>query len=176
MLVTARAKRYAEAFLQMARPADSWEQWVRDLDNLARLTEHPEVRGLLESPRVPLARKAELLAQHLPDATLLARNLAQLLTQRGRVDIIPDIASEFRRMYDAHRGIEHARVITAVPLEPREREALLQQLAVMTGKQVEVTTEVDPNIIGGVIVRIGDKLIDGSTRARLEALRRRLAG
>lgn len=176
MAVRARAKRYAEAVAQMARENDSWDQWDQDLSGLARLVEDSSFKAVLESPKVPLARKEELITQALPNANPLVRNLAQLLILRRRIDAVPDILNEFRRMHDVHRGIEHATVTTAVPLEQREREALLQQLTVMTGKRVEVETEVDPGILGGMVVRIGDKLIDGSTRGRLEALRRRLAG
>lgn len=176
MAVTARAKRYAEALAQMARDANSWDQWDQDLSGLARLIEDPGFKAVLESPKVALARKEALIAEALPNANPLTRNLAQLLILRRRIDAVSDILTEFRRMYDVHRGIEHARVTTAVPLEQREREALLHQLANMTGKRVDVETEVDPGILGGVVVRIGDKLIDGSTRGRLEALRRRLAG
>ena len=176
MAVTARARRYAEAIAQMAAAGNSWEQWAQDLAALAALTEQAGVRPILESPRVALARKEELLHQQLPDASPLARNLARLLVLKRRVEIISQIRDEFRRMYDEHRGIEHARVITAVPLEAQQRETLQGQLARYTGKQVEVATEVDPGILGGLVVRIGDKLIDGSTRGRLEALRKRLAG
>lgn len=176
MAVTARAKRYAEALAQIARDGNSWDQWDRDLSGLARLVEQPDFKAVLESPKVPLARKEALISEALPNAGPLVRNLAQLLILRRRIDAVPDVLTEFRRMHDGHRGIEHARVTTAVPLEQREREALLQQLSIMTGKRIEVETEVDPGILGGVVVRIGDKLIDGSTRGRLEALRRRLAG
>ena len=176
MAVTARAKRYAEAVAQLARDANSWEQWDQDLAGLARLVEDAPFKAVLESPKVPLARKEEMIAQGLPNADPLTRNLAQLLILRRRIDAAPDILTEFRRMYDTHRGIEHVKVVTAVPLEQREFDALLQQLVTMTGKRVEVETEVDPEILGGVIVRIGDKLIDGSTKGLLEALRRRLAG
>lgn len=160
----------------MARDGNTWDQWDQDLSGLARMVSDPGFKAVLESPKVPLARKEEMIVQALPNASPFARNLAQLLIIRRRIDVVADILIEFRRMHDAHRGIEHAKVTSAVPLEQTEREALLQQLALMTGKRVELETDVDPEILGGVIVRIGDKLIDGSTRGRLEALRRRLAG
>jgi len=174
--VTARARRYAEAVAQMARESDTWDQWERELSGLARLVEQRAFKAVLESPKVPLARKEAIIAGQLPGASPLARNLAQLLILKRRIDSLPDIVAEFRRIHDSHRGIEHARVVTAVPLQPSEQETLLRQLGALTGKQVQVEAKVDPSIVGGLIVRIGDKLIDGSTKGRLEAMRRRLAG
>jgi len=77
-------------------------------------------------------------------------------------------------MADAHEGLEHARVVTAVELDDADKDRLVKHLASMTGKKVTIETVVDPDIIGGYIARIGDKLLDGSTKARLEALRKRL--
>jgi F-type H+-transporting ATPase subunit delta len=79
-------------------------------------------------------------------------------------------------MMDAHLNLAHAIVTTAVPLADDERSAIAARLSAMTGKQVDVTSVVDEAIIGGVVARIGDQLIDGSTRTRLLALKRRLEG
>jgi F-type H+-transporting ATPase subunit delta len=77
-------------------------------------------------------------------------------------------------MADAYLGLEHARVVTALPIDKQEEAKLTEHLAAITGKKVVLTTEVDPAIIGGFVARIGDKLIDGSTKAKLEALKRSL--
>jgi F-type H+-transporting ATPase subunit delta len=77
-------------------------------------------------------------------------------------------------MADAHLGLEHAKVITAIPLDEGDKKKLSERLAAITGKKIVLTTEVDPAIVGGFVARVGDKLIDGSTKAKLEALRRQL--
>jgi F-type H+-transporting ATPase subunit delta len=82
--------------------------------------------------------------------------------------------SEYERMADSHLGLEHAKVITAVPLDEEDQKKLSERLAAITGKKIVLTAEVDPAIIGGFVARVGDELIDGSTRAKLEALRRQL--
>jgi F-type H+-transporting ATPase subunit delta len=93
---------------------------------------------------------------------------------RGRTALAPQVAEAFQELVDAERGIAHAVVTTAVPLSEGEREAVAKRLGEIAGRQVLVETEVDVGIIGGLIARIGDKLIDGSTRSQLAALRRRL--
>jgi len=77
-------------------------------------------------------------------------------------------------MADAHQGLEHAEVITAIPIDEEDKEKLAQRLATITGKQIVLAADIDPTIIGGFVARVGDKLIDGSTRARLESLKKRL--
>ena len=101
-------------------------------------------------------------------------NLARILVHRGRTALAAQIAEAFQELADAARGIAHAEVTTAVPLSEGEAKAVAEKLAEITGKQVVVQTRVDEGIIGGLVARIGDRLIDGSTRSRLAALRCRL--
>jgi F-type H+-transporting ATPase subunit delta len=81
---------------------------------------------------------------------------------------------EYGRLVDEHRGIAHAEVATAVPLEPEEKDKLVRRLGDLVGREIVLTTRVDPAIIGGLVARVGDKLIDGSTKSRLLALRESL--
>jgi F-type H+-transporting ATPase subunit delta len=103
-------------------------------------------------------------------------NLARVLIANDRVDYAPAIRDFFQAMLDARRGVVHARVTSAVPLADAEKAQLSNKLAAMTGGQVDLQTEVNPDLIGGLVVRIGDRLIDGSVRAKLVALRRQLEG
>ena len=175
MAVAASAKRYAQAVFAIAREQDSYDQWLADLSALAQLAGDPGFKLIMESPRIPLDKKAEVLQERLPAIAPLAMKLAQLLIVKRRVEIIPGLLETYRGMLDARRGIEHVRAITAVPLEQAEQEALVKQIGERIGKEIVLTTEVDPSIIGGMILRIGDKLVEGSARGRLESLRRRLA-
>ncbi|MDA8204320.1 MAG: ATP synthase F1 subunit delta, partial [Chloroflexi bacterium] len=101
-------------------------------------------------------------------------NLIGLLMQRRRIELLPLLASEFQRLVDRRNGVTTATVTSATALSDDERRAVEQRLVQMTGGPVRVTTEVDPAIIGGIVVRIGDRQFDGSVRGRLERLRSRL--
>jgi F-type H+-transporting ATPase subunit delta len=101
-------------------------------------------------------------------------NLFRLLRQKGRFALGPSIGSYYRELRDEERGIVRAEVRTAVELDDARREAIVQRLREWTGKSVEIEAAVDEELIGGVVVRIGDRLIDGSTRGRLRGLRDQL--
>ena len=98
-----------------------------------------------------------------------------LLVRRGRIELLPEVAAQLRRLYDQRQGIVKATVTSAAPLTEAETIALRERLAGMTGGRVDLSVQVDPAILGGVMVRLGDRLIDGSVRGRLERLRTRLA-
>jgi F-type H+-transporting ATPase subunit delta len=97
-----------------------------------------------------------------------------LLADRGKLHLARAIQSAYQQMADARAGVAHATVTTAVPLTLEERADVEAKLSAMTGKRVDVTPVVDESILGGIIARVGDQLIDGSTRTRLMALKRRL--
>jgi F-type H+-transporting ATPase subunit delta len=92
------------------------------------------------------------------------------------VALAGQIREEFERLVDEHQGVAHAQVVTAVPLSERDKREVEERLSQMIGKKLVVEAEVDPTIMGGLVARIGDRLIDGSTRTRLTDLRRRLGG
>ena len=170
-------RRYAEAVLDLASGDDSLDAWSRDLRTIADFTDDPGVAGIIASARVPRAERLRLLEAGLNgQVSPLALNLVRLLNERDRAGLARGIQTTFQEMSDERRGIAHATVTTAVALDGDERAAIAARLSAMTGKRVDVTPVVDESIIGGVIARIGDQLIDGSTRTRLVALKRRLAG
>lgn len=170
------AKRYGRAAFEIALADGALERWAADLGLIAAAMGDPQVAAFLESVRTPLQAKYDLLERGLAGSDPKAMNLAKLLVAKGRSDLAGQILEEYRALVDEHQGLAHAVVTTAVPLGDAEREAVAQRLGQLTGRQVTVTTRVDPTIIGGLVARIGDTLIDGSVRARLLALRRRLAG
>ena len=101
-------------------------------------------------------------------------NLALLLVGKDVLRLADDIASEYRLLFDAYRGIEHAEVTTAVPLDEKDKEAISNRIGEIMGRKVTLDMQVDPSIIGGFIARIGDMLIDGSVRQNLDALGKNL--
>jgi F-type H+-transporting ATPase subunit delta len=170
------ARRYADAVFEIAESEGRLDEWAQELELLAGIFSGNEVISWLANPSVPASDKDSLIQTGLASAGEGIRNLARLLVSRGRAPLAPGILAAYQQRLDAVRGIAHAVVTTAVPLSTEETAAVNQRLASLTRRQVKMETAVDPSIIGGIVVRIGDKLIDGSTRARLQELKRRLAG
>jgi len=172
----ASARRHAQAAFQIALERDELDTWRGDLGRIAEAVGDPVLRPLLESPKVPLSEKARILSQWLEGVNPLAMNLACLLVARGRLGIVEEMVAEYGRLVDAYRGIAHAEVATAVPLEEGEKDRIRRRLSQLVGKDIVLGVKVDPSLIGGLVVRVGDKLIDGSTKSRLLSLRESLVG
>jgi len=170
----ASARRHAQAVFQIALERGELEGWRADLRRISAIMTEPRFSLFLETPKIPFTEKAKLLSERLEGVSDLAMNFAYLLVAKGRTRIVEDIAREYERLVDAHYGIEHAEVTTAVPIDDLERERLARRLSEVVGKEVVLTIKVDPQITGGLIARIGDKLIDGSVMERLAALRKSL--
>ncbi|MEW6034558.1 MAG: ATP synthase F1 subunit delta [Chloroflexota bacterium] len=174
MATTAAAKRYAQAIFELAIERGELDRWREELPQVAEALTDATLAPLLESPRVPFTSKQELLQASLKGLSPLALNLSYLLAKKGKAAIASRIASEYVRLLDSHQGIEHAEVVSAVPLSQEEREAISRRLGEVTGRRVVLESRTDPAIIGGLVIRIGDRLIDGSVRTRLQNLKRDL--
>lgn len=169
------ARRYAEAVFEIAKAHNSFDRWSTELGAISRVQRDPEVAALLATPAVGMSAKESLVAMALPDVSPEAMNLVRILLRRGRFALVPQIEDQYRLMLNSHRGIATAEVTSAVPLTAEELRLVEKRLSAMTGRKVVVETAVDKSIIGGIVARIGDQLIDASVQGRLEALKRRLA-
>ncbi len=176
MAKKAYAKRYAQAVFEIAVETGELDRWQSDLRKIASIGEDVAFTMLLESPQFPFDAKAKLLAERFGDINPLALNLVYLLLVRGRSSMLGDIADEYQRLLDGYRGIEQAEVVTAIPLDDEDKLRLAERLGAVVGKKVVIKPEIDSSLIGGIVARIGGKLLDGSTRSRLEALKRELSG
>ncbi|MBI2866507.1 MAG: ATP synthase F1 subunit delta [Chloroflexi bacterium] len=165
-------RRHAQAIFAIAQEQGALDAWGQDLEAIARALGDPVVSQALESPRIPLAQKMDLVRRSLAGLNPLAINLAQLLVLKGRVGLAPDIAQEYRRLLEASRGIEWADVTTAIPLADDETARISHSLTQLRGREVRVSPRVDPAIVGGIVARIGVKLINGSVRSRLLGLKK----
>ena len=174
-IIRPAARRYAEAIFGLAQQDQSFDAWAAEMEALGALLDVPLAEKALTSPAVTPAQKLRFIESEVSNLRPAANNLVALLMHRGRFDLLPEIALAYRELLNRARGIATAQVTTAVPLDDRTRDELGRRLASYTGQQVQLETSVDPSIMGGVIARIGDTLIDGSVRGRLEMLRRRLA-
>jgi F-type H+-transporting ATPase subunit delta len=170
------ARRYAEAAFEIARRDGALDRWLVDLRLVAEMASQPDVERVVDSPAIPFGARRDVLAALLQHRiSPPAFNLALLLAQRGRLAAAPAVAAEYKRLLDRERGVVVATVTSAIPLEPAEIEALATRVREMTGARPEIETAVNPDLIGGLTVRIGDRLIDASVRGRLERLRERIA-
>jgi F-type H+-transporting ATPase subunit delta len=176
MRIEVAAKRYAQAVFDIAREKGEFDRWAEDLQAIVDLVAQPGVLDVLASSRVPSEVKARLLGAGLADLDPLALNLAHLLVDKGRIALAEQIREEYQSLLDEHRGVAKAVVITAVPLSSDEGQAVVQRLKELTGKEIVLETRVEPEILGGLVARVGDHLIDGSTRTQLLELRHKLAG
>jgi F-type H+-transporting ATPase subunit delta len=169
------ARRYAEAAFEVALRDDTVARWRSDLDVTAEVAGDPAVARILGNPAIPLAERLTAARSILgPIVSGPALNLIGLTLRRGRVEDLPRIAAEFQRLDNARQGITLATATSAAPLSPDEIQAVVARLETLTGGRVELDVAVDPSLLGGIVVRVGDRLIDGSVRGRLERLRNQL--
>ena len=168
------AKRYAQAAFGLAgRDAAAW---TAALDRIAVFLTEGDSARVLTNRRVAAETKQEIVEAGLGDLPRLPLNLARLLVQKGRSALARQVADYFGELLAESEGRARASAVTAVELSDQDRENLTQRLRERTGRRILLETSVDPAILGGIVVQIGDRLIDGSTRARLNALRRQLVG
>ena len=170
------ARRYAQAIFEIAVEREELELWQTDLKEIVRLGEDAGLISFLESPKISFDDKSRLLAVRLAGLSPLALNLVYVLVIRGGLGVVSDIAKEYERWLNNYRGIEPAEVITAVPLDDEHKQKLTERLSMVFGQKVVIKTEVDTSLIGGLVARVGGKLMDGSVRNKLEALKRELVG
>jgi len=169
------AKRYAEAIFQLAKEQGRLEEWAQNLEIIAQAMGQPDVARPLEDARLPTEVKIRIVEEAMSGLDGLALNLAKLLVLKGRPSLAPDIARVYREMVEREKGVIHVRVLTAIPLTRDEQKGLKQRLEEALRRSVVLEVAVDEEIVGGIVLQIGDRVIDASTRAQLEALRRHLA-
>jgi F-type H+-transporting ATPase subunit delta len=169
------ARRYAEAAFEVALAADELDRWQADLRTTAAILGRQDVERVVDNPAMPVEKRLDIVRALLEDrvsAGLL--RLVALLVERGRVRLLPRVSDEFTRLLNAERGIVTATVTSAVPLTPDEEAAVRARAEALAGGDVELRTAVDPELLGGITLRIGDRLLDASIRGRLERLRAEL--
>lgn len=173
---TTIARNYAEALLALARKADDLPAWGRMIDDVASAMERDErLRRFLEAPQISADQKNAVLSKAFEDRAprLFLRYLQRLVKNRRQM-LIPDIANEYRDLVDEVEGRVHAQVTLAKPIDDEQRAAIARQLTQTFGQPVVPQVRVNANILGGIIVRVGDRVMDGSVRRRLGILRNRM--
>ena len=174
MLHEGSSRRYAKAIFQLGHEMDTLTEWTNDLSTISEYLQNNDFRSLLRQSKIPLANKVAIIKELLANSQPEARNLVGLLASRGLVDIIPQISIEFEGLLDVFYKRERVEVVSAVELSDGEKETITKLVEDMTKKSVVLNTTVDSKILGGLILHIGDNLIDGSTLNHLQQLRNRL--
>ena len=172
----ASARRYAQAVFELALENRELEKWFDDLTLLSDSVSNQEFLDFLSQPRVTSEEKIRVVRDALGDSVgPLALNLMSLLATKNIAHILPGITDQYQELLDAQQGIERAEAVTAIPLDDDEQRRVTEMLSALSGRDVRLTARVDAEILGGMIIRIGDRVMDGSTRSRLQAMRRELA-
>jgi len=167
-------KRYARSAFELALEKNELEGWGEGLKRMAEVTKDLELKALLQDPRIPFEAKKDLLQKKLTGVSPLVLNLAILLVSKGIFSLAENILRQFNALLDAHRGVERARVTTALPLGAEEEEMITHRLGEIVDRKVVMDNLVDPSILGGFIARVRDTLIDGSVRQGLDVLKKNL--
>lgn len=171
------ARRYAQALLDLAKQDNSLDRWLADLQLLNGVFGSERAVEALEDPRVTHEAQQEMVERLLPREVTnpLVRNFLLLLIRRQRLALLPRIVEVFQEMYNKERGIVVADVTTAVPLDEEHERRVAEQLSRITGgKTVQLRLHTDPTILGGMVARIGDELLDASVATRLATLAQRI--
>jgi F-type H+-transporting ATPase subunit delta len=176
MAKKANGQRYAQAVFEIALEKKELDRWQADLQKIVGVVGDTTFLAALNSPKIKIENKSRFLKERLGNINPLALNLALLLITRTGIGIIAEIAGEYRRLLDNYHGLAMAEITTAVLLDDKDKKIFADRLGVLVGAKVELETKVDPAILGGIVARVGGKLLDGSTRSKLAALKKQLAG
>lgn len=151
--------------------------WQSDLRRLSRLTEDSALIAVLDNPETSIDDSVKAISERLVEASPGVIRLISELLAKGRITALGDISDEYQHLLDMQRGIEGtgtAEITTAISLSNEEIQKIAGRLTGIIGKPVVIKTRVDPAIIGGIVIKIGDKLIDGSIRSKLNALKKEI--
>lgn len=167
------ARPYAEAAFAAARDTGaSPDDMAVALDQLAQLADDPAVREVVGSPRVTSQQIADLLTGALPVAAPAAvQNLVAMMADNRRLSALGEVAEQFRALKDAAAGRVEAVITSAFPIDGPALADLVATLERKYGRQLHAKVEIDPSLIGGVRVAVGDEVLDTSVRARLEQMK-----
>ena len=167
---------YARALFEAAQEANRVDAVAADLESLAQATEEmPELSAFLRNPQIEPAGKAEVLEQLTEGADELVRNFVRLAAEKGRAGELPQISAELEFLVAQAQNRLSVELTTSYELTDKEAQSIVATIEKASGRKVEATRSVDPDLIGGIVLQIGSHRADGSVRGRLDRLRHELA-
>jgi F-type H+-transporting ATPase subunit delta len=176
---TILAKRYAKAFFAVGQEEGKSEPFRETLNVLGDfLGKYPEAMDGLTNPLYPMELREKVMAQLISElqADQFMANFLNLVVQKRRADILPEIATEFQALVDADQNISRGTVISATKISGELQTKVQSTLEKITGKKVILTPEIDPSIIGGIVAKVGDLVMDGSIKTQLAGLNESIKG
>jgi F-type H+-transporting ATPase subunit delta len=176
---TILARRYAKALFAVGKEENKFEEYNETLQGVAGLyASHPEVSDALTNPLYPLDIRQKVMVGMIASMGVekIMANFLNLLVEKKRAGILPEVAEEYQIMVDNEKNVSHGSVVSAIELSEALQLKVRATLEKLTGKKVELTTSVDPSIIGGIIAKVGDLELDGSIRTQLASLKDSIKG
>jgi len=168
---TTAARPYANAVYDIANETDTLDSWSDALANLAAVTSDAQMSNLLDDPETGKAEKAELVIAVLGDnLNQQQQNLVKLMAENGRLKLMPDVVRQFEATRAKAENKVEAEVVSAFELTPAQTDELVNTLKNKLGCEVTLTTTIDESLIGGVIIKAGDTIIDASMKSQLDSL------
>jgi len=165
------ARPYAEALFARAQESDSLESWSASLQLLAQAVQQPQLAAIVADPLFGRDRLTELMLEigggRLGDE---GQNLVRLLVQNDRLALLPEIETMFRRLKAESERTLNVQVVSAYALKPAQEKQIAEALKKKLGREITISSEKDPDLIGGLHIRAGDTVIDGSVRGQLQQL------
>ena len=168
-------RRYASAILEIARDSNTLDSWSEAVEGLGALTAQPGYSEALQSDGMTDEAFQSVVKRVIPDISTEQMNLFRLLRRKNRLILGPSIQSFFQELVDEERNVARATVTSAVELDGTQAGDIAGKLSDALGKNIIIETRVDESIIGGLVIRVGDQLIDASTRGQLSALKSHIA-
>lgn len=170
------ARVYAQALFDAAQQANVVRPVGRELgDFVVALAASPALRGVLDEPQIDVSAKLRVVVELTRDAQPLVANTLQLLLQRGRFGVVTELHKQYEELAATEAAVVNVEVTSAVELTAATNKKIAARVEQATGRRVELAQRVDPAILGGLVLRVGDVIVDGSVRSRISQLRRRLA-
>ncbi len=179
MKQTILARRYAKALFAVGKEEGKFTEYNEALQGVAGLyISHPQVVDALTNPLYPLDIRQKVMVGMVESMGVekIMANFLNLLVEKKRADILPEVAEEYQAMVDNEKNVSHGSVVSAIELREALQDKVRAALEKLTGKKVELTTSVDPSIIGGIIAKVGDLELDGSIRTQLASLKDSIKG
>jgi len=166
--------RYAKALFELATEHAQIDAWLDQLEFVVQVLSDDDFKALLNHAEVSVQKKRSAVEAVLPDIEPMIRNLVSLLVARGSVSAIGDIYQSYLKMVDVQKGRERVEVTSAVDLDDDQIQHIREFVKQIVNKEIVISTEVDESILGGIVIQIGDQLLDGSTKTQLENLRKQV--
>ena len=175
--IPSTARHYAKALVELAEEEGSYSRWGERLELLVRLAQETDLGRVLASPEYSTQQRRELataVLSRVEGADLLARNLLLLLIASRRTRMLAQIRAAYLDLVERRQGRVSATVTTAVPLTSEQLERFGRELSQRAGREVKIASRVEGDLLGGAVVRVGDRVFDASLRTRLQQLRSRM--